>query len=103
MYGTSKKFCSAAPSNPLSVDKPGIQIASNPLFWDKDRLNFGPSNPLFLDKKWPKLPGACLGVRIFLAQILGIFKPCLVNFIARMCDPGFGAVQREKELMGMIG
>ena len=30
MYGTSKKFCSAAPSNPL-----------------------------FLDKKWPELPGAC--------------------------------------------
>ena len=45
----------------------------------------------------------CLGMRIFLAQILGIFKPGLVKFIARMCGPGFGAVQREKESMGMIG
>ena len=33
-------------------------IASNPLFWAKHRPNFGPSNLLFLDKKWPELPGA---------------------------------------------
>ena len=48
MYGTSKNFRSVAPSNPLFVDKPAIQIASNPLFWDKHRPNFGPSNPLIL-------------------------------------------------------
>ena len=27
LYGTSKKFCSDAPSNPLFVDKPAVQIA----------------------------------------------------------------------------
>ena len=31
------------------------QIAWNPLSWDNDWPNFGPSNPLFLDKKWLEL------------------------------------------------
>ena len=55
LYGTSKNFCSDAPSNPLFVDKPAVQIAWNPLSWDNDWPNFGPSNPLFLDKKWLEL------------------------------------------------
>ena len=72
MYGTSKKFRSVAPSNPLFADKPAIQIASNPLFWDKHRPIFGPSNPLFWDKKWPELPGAFLQENLFLAEGLRI-------------------------------
>jgi len=39
-------------------DKPVVEITSNPLFWDKDWLIFGPSNSRFLDKKWCELPGA---------------------------------------------
>jgi len=35
-----------------------IKKFSDLLFWDKDQLIFGPSNPLFFDKKWPELPGA---------------------------------------------
>ena len=59
MYGTSKKFCLVGLSNPLFVDIPAIQIASNSLFRDKDKPDFGPSNLLSLDKKWPELPRAC--------------------------------------------
>ena len=59
MYGTSNKFCWVGLLNPLFVDIPAIQIASNPLFWDKNKPDFGPSNLLSLDKKWPELPRAC--------------------------------------------
>ena len=57
---TVKIFYSVAPSNPLFVDKLAIQVTSNPLFWDKDWPNFGLSNSLSLDKKWPELPGSSL-------------------------------------------
>jgi len=43
LYGTSNIFCSAGHSNPLFVDKPAAQIASNSLFLDK----------------WLELLGAC--------------------------------------------
>ena len=59
-WGYKFIFAPGALSNLLYADKHRVQIVSNPLFWDKVQLNFGSSNPLFLDKKWRELLGAGL-------------------------------------------
>ena len=63
MYGTSKNFRPVAPSNPLFVDKPAIQIASNPLFWDKHSCIgqfLGPQIRYFWTRNGLSFPGPAI-------------------------------------------